>query len=464
MTWQIKAANWDEARDEFDFLGKHNGELLLIGPSSNIVDIVVTRSKMPGGLLENAAMDGCYLEKCLLDGFAFSYCDMSYATLKDCDANDSIFESVKMFKTDFENSGLKRCRFYGCNFGDRSYFDKCVLNGSLFDSCSFGEASFTDSQLAGCTFSGCDFLHTDLSLTNLTGASFPGCSFTNVVADYTKGADPAFLEQVKDSVQVVTDRRSYGKYTGAVVKASRPDAPRSPKDFKARFPFEAEVIKGISKGGPISKHVIEAAMSPVTWKVTRQKYSSDKQRLSPGPNDVLLFNIDLDDPSLNPRARNTLERISYTARRSGHPHEKGRLFTVGWIRFSVFPGVYLVEEVQSDVSVVRAGLRSGSASSEMVAAGVDPAQVEEDLGSLDAWASSFYADAMGVVFELAAMDGCEVEMLTYETKRQFGSPKSVYTDLPKQMGMKVRPASLALPGVGAVFHYRPNLSRRTRRR
>ena len=50
-------------------------------------------------------------------------------------------------------------------------------------------------------------------------------------------------------------------------------------------------------------------------------------------------------------------------------------------------------------------------------------------------------------------------MLDYEQKKQFGSPKSVYSDLPKSMGMKLGPSE-AMPEIGQVWTYTPNRKRR----
>lgn len=74
-------------------------------------------------------------------------------------------------------------------------------------------------------------------------------------------------------------------------------------------------------------------------------------------------------------------------------------------------------------------------------------------------ADRFYEDALGLVFDKAEAAGKVVEMLDYEQKRRFGSPKSVYTDLPRKMGMKLGP-SVAMPDVGQVWGYVPNRRRR----
>jgi hypothetical protein len=51
-------------------------------------------------------------------------------------------------------------------------------------------------------------------------------------------------------------------------------------------------------------------------------------------------------------------------------------------------------------------------------------------------------------------------MLTYESKREFGSPKALYTDLPRSMGMtrRERGEVLDVP----AWHYRPNPSKSRR--
>jgi len=69
----------------------------------------------------------------------------------------------------------------------------------------------------------------------------------------------------------------------------------------------------------------------------------------------------------------------------------------------------------------------------------------------------FYEDALGIVFIEAEKKGYGVEMLEYEAKKAFKSPRGVYTDLPRSMGMQKRPKSAVLgEEVAETWYYKPN--------
>jgi hypothetical protein len=82
------------------------------------------------------------------------------------------------------------------------------------------------------------------------------------------------------------------------------------------------------------------------------------------------------------------------------------------------------------------------------------------IGTMRPYIDRFYEDALGIVLVEAEKRGYAVEMLTYEAKREFGSPKSVYTDLPKAMGMQKRRKSTVLPSLSETWYYKPNPRRR----
>jgi hypothetical protein len=117
---------------------------------------------------------------------------------------------------------------------------------------------------------------------------------------------------------------------------------------------------------------------------------------------------------------------------------------------------WLVEEVQSDVGVVREKLKDGS-----VPPGLEKyADVIEELRP---YIDRFYEDALGVVFVEAEKKDYAVEMLTYELKKHMGSPRSVYTDLPRAMGMQRRRGSRVVPVDETQYetwYYKPNPRRR----
>ena len=68
-------------------------------------------------------------------------------------AKDMIFENVDFSKAYFENSYLRDCRFYRCNF-EGAKFTGCNLTGSYFEDCNFDyvtfEKTFVDDEIFEC--------------------------------------------------------------------------------------------------------------------------------------------------------------------------------------------------------------------------------------------------------------------------------------------------------------------------
>ena len=79
------------------------------------------------------------------------------------------------------------------------------------------------------------------------------------------------------------------------------------------------------------------------------------------------------------------------------------------------------------------------------------------------YAERFYEDALGLIFELAAEKGYSIEMLDYADKQIMGSPRNVYTDLPKSMGMKLSSGSKVLPSLATSWKITPNRKRTSRK-
>jgi hypothetical protein len=256
----------------------------------------------------------------------------------------------------------------------------------------------------------------------------------------------------------------------------RADAPSRAAEFKKRFPTEFERLKADTQGRDFTdglrQQVRQKYVTPFEWLVTEGVYSSTAQRFCPDLNLILKFNLDLADPSFTDRQREFLKKLAERSRKSGHPYERGSLFTVGWVRLCANDAqqTWLVEEVQSDVSVVRTKLKDGSA----------PAGLEEYsdvVRDLQPYLDRFYEDALGIVFVEAEKRGYAVEMLTYESKQRDGSPRNVYTDLPRAMGMQRQQGSRVLPtkapdmpmsfadtrigeAVAETWYYKPNPRKR----
>jgi hypothetical protein len=204
--------------------------------------------------------------------------------------------------------------------------------------------------------------------------------------------------------------------------------------------------------------------TPFEWHVTEQKYKREAQRLCPDANDVLLLNIKIDD-RYTPEQQKALNALREVSKRSDHPVERKPFYTIGWVRYCVDDAQrsWLVEEVQSDVGGVRKGLKDPAFRSQLAAKGLSPEEVDAAVALLMPYAERFYEDALGLIFELAAEKGYSVEMLDYADKQSMGSPRNVYTDLPKSMGMKLSSGSKVLPSLGTSWKITPNRKRTSRK-
>ena len=358
------------------------------------------------------------------------------------------------------------------------------LTGANLSYANLRGANLTSATLTGANLTRANLTRANLRRANLTGANLTGADLTDAVLTGAIGYVPPVVERER--------RRTSGRATGTALKLAAPDAPVEPREFKRRFPREFDLLsrRGLA-GRPFRPEAVAAIQkqlaSPVEWVVTQQKYKSDAQRYCDTPNKVLLLNIDLTGSALTERQQAALRKLAEVSRRSGHPHEKGDLFTVGWVRYCVGPGAWLIEEVQSDVQVARTGLKDPATRTKLADAGIEPESFEEAIAALAPYTEAFFHDAVGLVFELAHQAGVEVEMLEYKFKVRDGAdrgfwplecpeedgrkvpchpPKDVYSDLPGEMGMQLRAGSRTLPDVSGaqVWAYRPNPARSRRRR
>ena len=183
-----------------------------------------------------------------------------------------------------------------------------------------------------------------------------------------------------------------------------------------------------------------------------------KRRKAP-PLPEIELHIDMDDERFTAHQKDVLRKLAQTSRRSGHPYERDPLFTVGWVRIcrDDANGVWLVEEVQSDIHIVR-----GKMDSEQHDA-LSEADLVEVMEVMQPYIDRFYADALGITLIEAEKLGFEVEMIDYETKKRLGynSPRSVYRDLPASMGISAKRRSKVLPDLQEDVRWtRPNPRRR----
>jgi hypothetical protein len=170
------------------------------------------------------------------------------------------------------------------------------------------------------------------------------------------------------------------------------------------------------------------------------------------------LNIDMDDERFTAQQKDVLRKLAETSRRSIHPYERDPLFTVGWVRIcrDDANGVWLVEEVQSDVQVVRQQKNDERL-------GNLREQFDEIVEVMQSYVDRFYEDALGITLIEAEKLGFEVEMLDYETKKRLGynSPRSIYRDLPASMGISAKRRSKVLPDLQEDVRWtRPNPRRR----
>ena len=166
----------------------------------------------------------------------------------------------------------------------------------------------------------------------------------------------------------------------------------------------------------------------------------------------------MDDERFTAQQKDVLRKLAETSRRSIHPYERDPLFTVGWVRIcrDDAKGVWLVEEVQSDVQVVRQQKNDERL-------GNLREQFDEIVEVMQPYVDRFYEDALGITLIEAEKLGFDVEMIDYDTKKRLGynPPRSVYRDLPASMGISAKRRSKVLPDLQEDVRWtRPNPRRR----
>jgi hypothetical protein len=401
-------------------------------------------ANLAGANLEGATLRGANLYNATL-----YEANLTGANLERANLSGANLVSANLREAHLTGADLERAKLTGANLR-RANLSGAYLVGAQLLSANISGASLSGANLSGAYLVGANLEDADLEGANLEGANL-----------FDANVEGTILGKPMKPV-ATRPARSFGRQTGAVLKMGKPDAPAKAADFKRRYPAEAERLKGDTQGRdfsePLRATVRQKYATPFEWLVTEGTYDSATQRLCPDPNLVYKFNLDLTNPTFTERQRKFLTRLAEISRKSGHPYEKGNLFTVGWVRICVNDAAetWLVEEIQSDVGVVRSKLKDGSA----------PKGLEEYadvLMELRPYIDRFYEDALGIVFMEAEKKGYGVEMLEYEAKKAFKSPRAVYTDLPRSMGMQKRPKSAVLgEAVAETWFYKPN-PRRGRR-
>ena len=395
--------------------------------------------------LRGANLAGANLAGAFLSGTEFLGANLAGANLAYVSASGANFrrpiggEPTNLEGANLEGAELTLGQFYGANLRGAN------LRGARLDRATFGEADLGGADLTDARWDDANF----------KGANLRGAILTGTPLD----TSPA--------------NRSYGAMTGPILKIGKPDSPSKAAEFKRRYPAEFERLKADTGGRDFTDSLRESLRekyrTPFDWVLTRGRYGSEAQRYSTKANAVLLLNVNTEDDRYTAKQRDLLERLAEVSRRSGHPHAKNPLFTIGWVRYAKDDehGVLLIEEVQSDVEVVRTKMKGDTEDNRQLRrAGIDPDEYAEVLDLLRPYSARFYEDAIGLVYQEAEALGYTVEMLGYEDKRGFGSPRSIYTDLPKRLGMTQKRESEVPtdPLRDRVSYYKPNPGKRPRRR
>jgi uncharacterized protein YjbI with pentapeptide repeats len=434
----------------------------------------LTRAHLAGARLTRANLEGANLEAATLRDATLSRANLRGANLRGANLKAAYLGSARLYKVDLTRANLE---------------------GADLTRANLRHANLTRTDLKAATLRDADLTRAHLTRANLTGANLEGANLTGANLTNAILTNTGGLDALEDADGVmwpagfslptpeVTPYRAYGKQSAAVLKLRKTDTPRAAKEFKKKYPTEFESLKQDTQGRDFSDQIIARIAAkhstPFDWAITYGRYSSRMQRLCSEPNQVIKLNIDLSDARFTDRQRKILGKIRDISRQSGHPTERHPFFTIGWVRYCELPDIktLLVEEVQSDVQGVRKGLKDPATRMQLESGGLDVAEIEAATALLLPYTERFYEDALGIIFDIAQKSGSKVEMLHYDTKRQFGSPSAIYTDLPRSMGMKLSPGSEVIqsfeydaedgPMRGTIeqtWKITPNRKRRTSRR
>ena len=430
---------------------------------SDLERVLAGEKNLPRVDLSGASLSGAGLSGANLNDADLSGADLSNANLRGANLSDADLSRVDLTGANLRGANLRGANLYGAN-----------LSGADLNDANLRFANLSGVDLRGVNLTGADLREADLTGADLTGANLSGADLREAdlrEADLREadlsGADLSDIEYDKNTKWPVGftgfqperhTKRAYGSMTGPVLKFNRPEVPYRARDFKQKYPQEFDLLKRMTSGADFSPQFVEGLrqtnLTPYDWIVTHGKYKAKTQRLCAEPNFLLKLNIDMDDERFTERQKDTLRKIAETSRDSNHPYERDPLFTVGWVRIcrDDAQGVWLVEEIQSDVHVVRqqknderlGDLREG---------------LDEILEVMRPYADRFYTDALGITLIEAEKLGFEVEMLDYETKKRLGfkSSRSIYRDLPASMGISAKRRSKVLPDLEEEVRWtRPN--------
>jgi uncharacterized protein YjbI with pentapeptide repeats len=427
-------------------------------------DANLTGENLTGADLTGAVLTGAVLRGAVLTGANLTRAVLTDSDLRGADLTGAILTRAYLKGVKYDDSTVwpdsvrDVLRVWQ---GDADLTGADLTDANLYRA-NLTEANLTEADLTGAILAGANLTRAVLTRAVLTGAILTFAKLTG-----------AYLKDVKyDDSTVWPDgftppperhlKRAYGSMTGPVLKFGKPEVPYRARDFKQKYPQEFDLLKRMTGGADFSPQFAEnlrqTKLTPYDWIVTHGKYKAEAQRLCPKPNFLLKLNIDMDDERFTAQQKDVLRKLAETSRRSNHPYERDPLFTVGWVRIcrDDAKGVWLVEEVQSDVQVVRQQKNDERL-------GNLRERLDEIVEVMQPYVDRFYEDALGITLIEAEKLGFDVEMIDYDTKKRLGynPPRSVYRDLPASMGISAKRRSKVLPDLQEDVRWtRPNPRRR----
>jgi hypothetical protein len=382
-----------------------------------------------------------------LNGVILADTDLSGANLK-----RSSLREVDFTKSDLTDANLSKSVLKG------AYFNDAILIGANFTDANLMRADLSGANLTNALLGDADLREADLSGAILIGANFTGADLIGADlsgAIYDENIKKAYNLDDTIGYNLRSAVKSYGAMTGPILKLGKPDSPAKAAEFKRLYPAEFERLKSDTGGRDFTESMKDAIRekyaTPFDWVIKRKKYISPGQRLSGKPNLLLLLCVNLE----NPKYTDKLRDILYTQAKMEvyHPHTRAPLFAIGWVRYDKNDKekVLLIEEVQSDIDNTYKKLKrkdsdklKEKAVEKLREAGIEPKEFMEAAEIMRPYSDRLYEDAIGLIFQEAEALGYTVEMLSYETKKEYDSPVSTYTDLPKRLGMTARRGSESL--------------------
>ena len=434
-----------------------------IGPGVDLAGADLTDADLRRAKLVDAKLMGAYLMGADLRRANLRVADLTGAHLRGAKLSNAKMIRANLFTADLEGATMR-----GTDLRNAILFEAKLMEADLRNA-KLSEAILIVAKLMGAKLMKADLRDARLEGANLEGANLDGA---NLDGANLEGAnlEGAILPRPRSRA------RSYGGMTGPILKIGKPDSPSKAADFKRRYPAEFERLKGDTSGRDFTESLRESLRekyrTPFDWVVTGKTYNRPLQRLSDKPNKVLLLNVNTQDGRYTAEQRDLLTKLSMVSQRSGHPYEGWPLFTIGWIRYAQDDahGVLLIEEVQSDVEVVRTKMKGDTKEKQQLElAGINTEEYVEVLDLLRPYSARFYEDAIGLIYQEAEALDYTVEMLGYGDKKQFCyidddgiercPPIWVYKDLPKRLGMSQKRESEVptnRPLEDKVSYYKPN--------